>query len=984
MTSHAHPFLLGDKATYAAAAEKAGNRDWARQQLNRTIRDADSLLSRPLDIPAEGGQWGQYYSCRKCGAGLANRSGKHVCTRCGATYTGWPYDQVICGRTHAKNWENVRTLGLAYQFTGREPYAVEAREILLAYADKYRGYPIHDVKGKESKRGGRLFAQTLDESVHLIPLVWGYDLIHDSPALSTADRAHIENDLLRPAAETILRNDAGVSNWQSWHNAAVAMVGLCIGDGALAWRAIEGKSGFRFQLGNSVLPDGFWYEGTPGYHFYALDALHWTAEAARNAGIDFYSDPRYRALYDAPLDYTFPDLTLPANNDSQAIGLGSERRLYELAYARWGDPRYEAVISGRPREDIEALLWGVADAPQTTRAVAQSRNFTGLGAAMLRHGEGSRQVCAHLDYGPHGGAHGHPDKLSVILYGLGTLLAPDPGSLAYSVPLHAEWYRQTIAHNTVAVDLESQIPASGTCTLFHSEPGFAIAQARCDTATTSGVRMRRTVLLAPDFMVDVFDVDSTVPHTWDWAWHNVGVQVPAMPTTLRTTGLGSRDGYQHISSLREAAPDSAWSTDFRLSTGTVRLTQLGEPGTHVYFGSGFTGRPPTSCPLVISRRTSTGTRFITLLDLFEGDPFETTITRLSDMNDTRCLALEIRRPDERAVLVLNDSPGTRCDYGGVTTTAPAAFVRWHGSGAPTQRYDAPAPANPAGAGTSIPSRQGGGDMSNNIRVEKVADGFVFPEGPVWHPDGYLIFSDVHGATIEKVFPEGGSEIWFSKGKKTNGMIMSPDGRRIYACCYSEREMLEIDPWTREYRVLTNRCDGREFNNVNDVAVDAADNVYFSDPNWSPKPGDIQGVYRYSPDGHTTLAAPVDLQPNGLVVSPDGQWLYVDRSGGHDIWRFRHAPDGTLSDGIQWVKLEPDAEPDGMTIDSRGNLYVAQAGNGKLCVLSPEGKVLHLVRIMDRMATNCEFAGKDEKTLYVTGGGRQGERIGAVYKVTFPG
>jgi len=274
-------------------------------------------------------------------------------------------------------------------------------------------------------------------------------------------------------------------------------------------------------------------------------------------------------------------------------------------------------------------------------------------------------------------------------------------------------------------------------------------------------------------------------------------------------------------------------------------------------------------------------------------------------------------------------------------------------------------------------------MNDGIKIEKVAEGFVFPEGPVWHPDGYLIFSDVHGATIEKVKPGGGSETWFSKGRKTNGLIMSPDKRRIYACCYSERELLAIDVKTRDYRVLTSRCAGREFNNVNDVAVDNADNVYFSDPNWSPKPGDIQGVYRYSPDGMTTLAAEVKLQPNGLVVSPDQKWLYVDRSGGHDIWRFKHNADGSLSDGVQWVKLEPDAEPDGMTIDSKGNLYVAQAGNGKLCVLAPDGTVLRLVKVMERMATNCEFAGGDEKTLYVTGGGKQGEHVGAVYKITFP-
>lgn len=278
---------------------------------------------------------------------------------------------------------------------------------------------------------------------------------------------------------------------------------------------------------------------------------------------------------------------------------------------------------------------------------------------------------------------------------------------------------------------------------------------------------------------------------------------------------------------------------------------------------------------------------------------------------------------------------------------------------------------------------GGGAMSEEVKVEKVADNLVFPEGPVWLPEGYLVFSDVHGSTIEELKPEGGTRTWFSRGKKTNGLILSNDRTKIYACCYSERELLEIDIKSREFRSLVRECDGREFNNVNDVAIDARGNVFFSDPKWGEKEGDIQGVYCYSKDGRIFLAARVDKQPNGLVVSPDQKWLYVDRSGGHDIWRFKLEEDGRLTSGTQWVKLEADAEPDGMTIDSAGNLYVAQAGNGKVCVLSPEGKTLRLIQVVPRMATNCEFKGGDESILYVTCGGKQGQRTGSVYKLTFP-
>lgn len=275
------------------------------------------------------------------------------------------------------------------------------------------------------------------------------------------------------------------------------------------------------------------------------------------------------------------------------------------------------------------------------------------------------------------------------------------------------------------------------------------------------------------------------------------------------------------------------------------------------------------------------------------------------------------------------------------------------------------------------------DRGGEVKIEKMAEDLVFPEGPVWHPDGYLLFSDVHGGVICKLLPEGGTEVWFDEGIKTNGLIMSNDGKKIYACCYSERQFLEIDAQTKEYKVLADNYKGREFNNVNDVAIDDEGYVYFTDPKWGAKEGDVQGVYCISPDGNLTLADPVDHQPNGLVVSPDQKWMYVGRSGANDIMRFRKEEGGKLSSGEVWVNLEPGGEPDGMTVDSEGNLYVAQAANGKISVYSPEGERLHLIKIAPRMVTNCEFHGDNESILYVTRGGTRNTREGEVFKLTFP-
>lgn len=274
-------------------------------------------------------------------------------------------------------------------------------------------------------------------------------------------------------------------------------------------------------------------------------------------------------------------------------------------------------------------------------------------------------------------------------------------------------------------------------------------------------------------------------------------------------------------------------------------------------------------------------------------------------------------------------------------------------------------------------------MARNYTVERIADDLVFPEGPVWVPEaagGYLLFSDVHGATIQKILPGGGSETWFSKGKKTNGLILSHDKKKIYACCYSEFELLEIDIATREFRVLTNNLQGQRFNNVNDVALDADGNVYFTDPKWGAKPGDPQGIYCYTSDGDTTLSAHVENQPNGILVSHDQKLVYATRSGAHDVYVWDRLGKGALANGRQFCKLE--AEPDGMTHDSKGNLYIALAGNGKLCIVSPKGEILQTIPLMERMTTNCEFEGASDDVLYVTGGGKNGSRIGGVWRIRF--
>ena len=676
-----HPLLFGTAQTFERAKARAEKHDWANKQLEGLISTADAALEMAVDIPDEAGQWGHHYVCKKCGSSLRHQPPNHVCKRCGQVYSGWPYDQVIISGIHHRYWNAVKSLGLGYAFTGNEDYAQKAREILLGYADKYTTYPLHNVWNKLSNSAARIFAQTLDEAVAIITVAWGYDLIYNSPRLSDEDKQTIEERFFRQVVETIKRNNAGISNWQSWHNAGLAAVGFCLQDEDIASLAINGPSGFRFQLRNSILADGFWYEGTAAYHYYALDALKWTSEASHFAGMDFYEDPAYKSLYDAPLLYTFPDLNFPAVNDSDVFSITGRHGMYELAYARFQEPGYLILAQRGGRKSLEALLWGVDELPAAPDVGLASRDFAGLGAAVLRQGAGPEQLYAHLDYGPHGGGHGHQDKLAVILFGLGRQLAPDPGRLAYGAPMQGSWYRQTVAHNTLCVDERSQAATEGKLMLFNSQPGLAVAHAQCDTAY-AGVMMKRTVALTDRYMIDILEASSEEDHTYDWLWHNFGTLEAGLPTESRGEPLATASGYQHFTDIRQATTGDDWSTDFIQEGANVHLTMVGGSDTELYFGMGMANKPPQPCPMVVARRTGKAATFISVIEPYANEPTVTGLKAL-EVQDGQALEVEIRRGQSTDFFLIAEKAGVERECAGVKTTARACLVRTSG-GKPTQ------------------------------------------------------------------------------------------------------------------------------------------------------------------------------------------------------------------------------------------------------------------------------------------------------------
>ncbi len=597
------PAVLASSGEIAAANRKADSQPWAKAARDRIIEAAQAALRTPLNIPDRGGQWPHWYSCKKDGARLVTDSPvRHRCPVCGAVYSGEPYDSVPLYGIHMRNSEAVRNLALAFRLNGKQEFADRAAAILTGYAARYESYPRHNIRGEDKVGGGKLMAQTLDESVWLIPVAQAYSLIFDQ--LTAGQRASIENNLLLPAANVIREHRMAIHNIQCWKNSAVGLVGFVTGRHELVDEAIDDpERGFRVQIARGVTDDGLWWEGSLGYHQYTLQALWPLAEAARHAGIDLYSE-RYAKMYDAPLALALPNGDAPGFNDNSGGNVARLADLYEIAFARWSRPAYGHLLAASRRDSITALLYGAVDTPRGPSIPEESELLGSAGFAMLR----ARGVAVAVRFGRHGGGHGHPDKLNIVTFGGGRLFGLDPGSINYGVPLHQEWYRSTIAHNTVAVDSANQTNTDGVAGAWTVDGKVTRFVASAGQAY-DGVKLERDLRLSPDQLEDRFTCSSTSEHVYDWAFHAPGTLTLSVKTEPRPGPLGDRNGYQHIQSVARAATDGEWSATW--DNGGVRMTIRfkAAPGTEVFTGIGPGRDPADKVPVVVVRRRATETVF---------------------------------------------------------------------------------------------------------------------------------------------------------------------------------------------------------------------------------------------------------------------------------------------------------------------------------------------------------------------------------------
>ncbi len=607
----AHPRLLFSADGIAHLKPRTLDPAWSPQWKTFQAR-YDARLKDKIELPPRGSNWGHWYVCPKHGARLT--TGKqldkwqweHICpvdhelVKSDPSRPDRDFDGCVLAGIHDRYAREVQADGILYQVTRDDRYWKRGRDILLAYADRYLSYPLHNIKGEPKIGGGRLSPQTLDESVWLIPAAQGADLFWDQ--LSDTDRQIIADKLFLPAArDVILPHHLPIHNIQCWKNSAVGLTGLLLGDTALIQAAIDDPDrGYRVQMSKGVQTDGVWHEGAWGYHFYTLQALWPLAEAARNCGIDLYGEP-LKKMFEAPVQLAMPNLMLPAFNDSTETNVRNP--LYELAYARYQDPIDLAGLDAANRNNDYALWFGVDTLPRESRPSLGSRNATSSGYAILQKGNGEQATWLCLKYGPHGGGHGHPDKNNFVLYSRGQVLFPDPGTRPYGSPLHGEWDRVTLSHNTLVVDQKSQRPATGKSLAFGNDHGIDYAMTDAGDIY-DGVRFVRTaVLLNQNLVLFVDQVQADKSHTFDLAVHYTGRWTKLLPG--EKLPLPGGEGYQHLQDVSVLNTNNGATLLLDGENGArAAITLAGNEKTQVITATGIGKNTEDRVPAAIFRRSA--------------------------------------------------------------------------------------------------------------------------------------------------------------------------------------------------------------------------------------------------------------------------------------------------------------------------------------------------------------------------------------------
>ena len=544
---------------------------------------------------------------------------------------------------HKLNYYEMVDCGIAWQLTGDARYARRVVDMLTAYAALYPTLGFHPVT--LSKTPGRIFWQTLNESVWLVHTAIAYDCVYD--VLTDAERSNIESNLFHPMADFLmngLESNRGnnkvfnkMHNHATWATAAVGMIGMVMDDPALVRKALYGsdetgkKGGFIRQLDKLFSPDGYFTEGAY-YQRYAIWPFMVFAQCIHNnlpeIGIFEYRDGILGKAVGTLLQLAY-DGRFMRFNDALEKGYDAQELVYAVNICYNAQPSNKQLldVAARYQDWVLPTDAGFVVARDIARGEAQPLRFRSAffvdgdeaaeegaaGVAVIRSTDPALNSALTLKATSHGLSHGHYDKLTIAYYDNGHEILPDYGAArwinieakykGHYTPENSGFAMQTIAHNTLVVDEQSHFGGDYDTSMQHhserrffdtSRPGVQVVSARENNAC-SGVRMARTVayvttpFLQYPLILDLLRAESETAHRYDYpVWYNgqpVSMSFPYERAMTSMTTLGKENGYQYLWLTAEGANPDTPSSGFTWITGDrfYSLTMATTPESRIAF-----------------------------------------------------------------------------------------------------------------------------------------------------------------------------------------------------------------------------------------------------------------------------------------------------------------------------------------------------------------------------------------------------------------
>lgn len=645
--------------------KRAGVDEAVTEKLKRQVKEVyeDRLL-----VPQTGiGNWCMYYFCPDCSVQLEyhrSKPSRHICPVCQKEYTGEPYDSTWWGKTNTENHEAAYGMGVLYLLTRDQSYGRKAAELMTAYA---RCYPQYQVHGDIPYNGpGKANAQTLDEAVFLRNFALAYDLVKD--CMNPEERQLVEQDLFRCGSDFLMEHrHPQIHNHEVIINSALGILGILLGDEEMTKAAVYGKYGILYQLEYGMQEDHIWFEGTFGYHFYALENFFAFEKFARHTPYSQLSHKNYQDMMEVVLDYIQTDGSFPLLNDIYAGHGGLEDKyIYEFAYSNFPSEKLAQILNliyrNQKRDNLEALLYGADQIPLAEPVWKNSHQDVGSGYTVLRGRDERYLIFKHGNYG---GEHDHYDRLGISFHSHGKPAVPDIGTTGYGAVLHYDYYKNTGTHNTVCVGEANQPPVQGKTLRYEEKDGVVYVEAvadwtqayempdsftivQWDAKAYDKVVMTRKIAWTEDFFADVFQVEGSEGKTVDWTVHVDGERESRVLGEHPADGLWQKPPLRYLHDVTGSVPGEKERHTYGLGDGLkLDIWSLGRGG-YQYHGKGPANPSVTDMDYLIWRQTSETSLFISLFQTWKTE--EERIVDVSCVWEKNQLLIKVQRPDGNQIL----------------------------------------------------------------------------------------------------------------------------------------------------------------------------------------------------------------------------------------------------------------------------------------------------------------------------------------------